>query len=110
MLYIVQNMSGNAAWAMNAEALTVILYDRAPHVGREADRGADRGADRDVPPPRERREEPAPRSRERERERERPANGHRESYKERDATPRCVYYLVTPSLDMLFVAGCSNPA
>ncbi|DBA95332.1 hypothetical protein WJX82_000186 [Trebouxia sp. C0006] len=65
-------------------ALPGALGDRAPHVGREADRGADR----DAPPPRERREEPPPRPREHERERERPANGHRDSYGQRDATPR----------------------
>ena len=66
--------------------LQACLHCRAPHVGREADRGADR----DAPPPRERREEPPPRPREHERERERPANGHRDSYGQRDATPRCV--------------------
>ena len=62
----------------------VCALDRAPHVGREVDRGADR----DAPPAR--REELPPRPRERERERERPANGHRESFRERDAAPRCV--------------------
>ena len=60
----------------------VCALNRAPHVGREVDRGADR----DAPPPRERREEPPPRPRER--ERERPANGHRDSFRERDAAPR----------------------
>lgn len=63
----------------------VCAYNRAPHVGREVDRGADR----DAPPPR--REELPPRPRERERERERPANGHRESFRERDAAPRYVF-------------------